>query len=114
MVAAMLLIPCMDALAKILVDSVPAGQIAWSRFFFQAIFLAPVVLFAGRLRRRPQFMLHALRGSLIALATLLFFSALRVMPMADAISIFFVEPLILTLLSALFLGEAIGWRRLSV
>jgi S-adenosylmethionine uptake transporter len=57
--------------------------------------------------------LHALRGALIALATLLFFSALKYLPLADAISIFFVEPLILTLLSAVFLGESVGWRRLT-
>ena len=35
------------------------------------------------------------------------------MPIADAIAIFFVEPLILTLISAVFLGEKIGWRRLA-
>jgi drug/metabolite transporter (DMT)-like permease len=35
------------------------------------------------------------------------------MPIANAISIFFVEPLILTLLSAYLLGEGLGWRRLT-
>ena len=34
------------------------------------------------------------------------------MPLADSAAIFFVEPLVLTLLSALFLGESIGYRRL--
>jgi drug/metabolite transporter (DMT)-like permease len=33
------------------------------------------------------------------------------MPMAEAIAIFFVEPLILTLLSGPLLGERVGWRR---
>ncbi|MEM1315583.1 MAG: DMT family transporter, partial [Pseudomonadota bacterium] len=40
-----------------------------------------------------------------------FFAALRRMPLADAIAIFFVEPLILTALSAALLGEKVGWRR---
>ena len=35
------------------------------------------------------------------------------MPLAEVISIFFIEPLIVTLLSTVFLGEKIGWRRLS-
>ena len=49
---------------------------------------------------------------MILLATALFFTALRFMSIADAIAIFFVEPFILTLLGAAFLGERIGWRRL--
>ncbi|MBI1386478.1 MAG: EamA family transporter [Rhizobiales bacterium] len=35
------------------------------------------------------------------------------MPIADTIAIFFVEPLLLTLLSALLLKEHIGWRRIA-
>jgi drug/metabolite transporter (DMT)-like permease len=45
-------------------------------------------------------------------ATGLFFAAVREMPLANAIAIFFVEPFILTLLGALFLGEAVGLRRI--
>ena len=56
---------------------------------------------------------HAVRGVLIATATLFFFWALTYMPLADTAAIFFVEPLLLTLISAVFLGEPIGWRRLS-
>jgi S-adenosylmethionine uptake transporter len=47
------------------------------------------------------------------LTTLIFFAALRYLPLADAIAIFFVEPLLLTLCSALFLGEQVGWRRMG-
>ena len=43
--------------------------------------------------------------------TAFFFTALRYMPIADAIAIFFVEPFILTLLGGLLLGEQIGPRR---
>jgi len=43
----------------------------------------------------------------------LFFTAVKWMPIADAISIFFVEPLILTVISGVFLHEDIGWRRIS-
>jgi S-adenosylmethionine uptake transporter len=57
--------------------------------------------------------LHVARGVLIATATVFFFSALKYLPLADTIAIFFVEPLILTLLSAVFLKETIGWRRVT-
>jgi len=113
MVAAMVLAPGMDAVAKHLGATVPSGQVAFARFAMQTVILLPVCLLAGASLaiRRPG--LHAARGALIALATLSFFTALTVMPLADALAVFFVEPLILTLMSAVFLGEPIGWRRLS-
>lgn len=113
MLVAMLVLPGIDAIAKWLSDAISAGQVAWSRFFFQTLLMLPLFLRTRGTIFTRALPLHALRGALIALATLLFFSALKYLPLADAISIFFVEPLILTLLSALFLGEAVGWRRLS-
>ena len=35
----------------------------------------------------------------------------QLMPLADAFAIYFVEPFLLTAMSALFLGESVGWRR---
>ena len=112
-VLGMLLLPGIDAIAKGLSGSASSGQIAWSRFFFQSLFLLPFVLRTGGLKVGRRLWGHAARGVLIALATLLFFTSLGQLPLADAIAIFFVEPFILTLLSALLLGERIGWRRLS-
>ena len=48
---------------------------------------------------------------MIGIATVCFITAIRHMPVADAISIFFVEPMILTILGGLILGEQVGWRR---
>ncbi len=45
------------------------------------------------------------------LRALSFFWALTYMPLADSAAIFFVEPLVLTLMAKLFLGERIGCRR---
>ncbi|MCG8357986.1 MAG: DMT family transporter [Kiloniellales bacterium] len=113
MVVGMLLVPGIDAIAKVLSASVPAGQVAWARFFFQTLYLAPFALMAGPIALNRWLWIHVLRGLLLALATLFFFWSVKYLPLADAISIFFVSPLILTLLAALFLGETIGWRRLS-
>lgn len=113
MLLAMLLLPGIDAIAKWLSSTISSGQVAWSRFFFQTLLMLPLYLRTRGPFLTPALPLHALRGALIAFATLLFFSALKYLPLADAISIFFVEPLILTLLGALFLGEPVGWRRLA-
>ncbi|MDH3220255.1 MAG: DMT family transporter [Gammaproteobacteria bacterium] len=113
MIAAMLMLPGIDAIAKWLSGSVSSGQVTWSRFFFQIILMSPLLLRTRGPWLTPALLLHAARGSLIAFATLFFFSGLAHLPLADAIAIFFIEPLLVTLLSALFFGEAIHWRRIS-
>ena len=113
LIAAMLMLPAMDAIAKWLAGSISSGQTTWSRFFFQIIFMFPLLLRTRGPWLNRNLFLHAARGALIAIATLLFFTGLAYLPMADAISIFFVEPLLVTLLSALIFGEIIRWRRLS-
>jgi len=113
MIVAMLALPGIDAIAKWLVGSVSSGQISWSRFFFQIILMSPILLKTRGPWLTPTLWLHAARGAMIAFATLFFFSGLAWLPMADAIAIFFIEPLLVTLLSALFFGEAIHWRRIS-
>ncbi|MEM7377339.1 MAG: DMT family transporter [Pseudomonadota bacterium] len=115
MSVAMLLLPGIDAIAKLLAERVPVVQIVWARFAFQSLFFALALALWGQVgSARPiQLSRQLARGALIALATVLFFSALPHLPLADAIALFFVEPLLLTLLAAVLLGEAIGWRRLA-
>lgn len=114
MVGFALLAPVMDTFAKLIGDALAVGQIAAVRFGVQAALLLPVAL-ALRCLHRPgpaEMALHLTRAALILVATSCFFYALRYMPIADTLAIFFVEPFILTLLGALFLGEAIGPRRI--
>jgi S-adenosylmethionine uptake transporter len=113
MIVAMLALPGIDAIAKWLAGSISSGQVTWSRFFFQILLMSPLLLRTQGPWLTPALWLHAARGALIAFATLFFFSGLAYLPMADAIAIFFIEPLLVTLLSALFFGEAIRWRRIS-
>jgi S-adenosylmethionine uptake transporter len=111
MIVAMLFLPGIDTIAKWLSGSIAAGQVTWSRFFFQILFMAPLLLRTSGPWFTSSLYLYALRGAFIAIATLFFFSGLKYLPIADAISIFFIEPLLVTLLSAVFLGEKVGWRR---
>lgn len=107
------IVPVMDAIAKFLGDTMSPIQITWGRFFFQFLIMAT----AMTLMHGPRSLVptkpktHALRGFLLAAATTCFFWALRYLPLADAIAIFFVQPMMLTLISGLFLGEKIGWHR---
>ncbi len=110
MILSMFMAPVVGTMGKWMSSSISAGEIAWGRFFFQFIFLLPFAI-AARRGMGPHIGLQILRGALMALATLLFFAAVRVLPLADAMAIFFVEPLILTIMSSYFLGETIGWRR---
>ena len=111
MASAMLVAPFMDLFAKLLTESLSPGVIGLGRFAAQSVVLLPFVLVAGQWGR-PTWM-HLLAGLFLAAALIAFNSALKYMPIPNAISIFFVEPLILTLLSAYILGEGLGWRRLS-
>jgi drug/metabolite transporter (DMT)-like permease len=114
MIGFAIIAPGMDTLAKLASETIPVGQIVAFRFGVQALVLIPVAALIGALAWPParDMWLHFARAALILLATAAFFTALTVMPIADAIAIFFVEPFILTLFGALFLGESIGWRRI--
>ena len=114
MVAFSLIAPFQDTIAKLATDHVSSGTIAFARFAVQTLVLVPLVVWRFGPRRlwpksKPH--LHALRGVLMAMVTVLFVLALESMHVADAMAIFFVEPMFLTLLSGLILREKVGWRR---
>lgn len=113
MVLSVLVSPVIDIFAKLAVTAVPATEITFVRLLFQMIVLGPIGLMRGTLfdltwRKTG---LHAARGVLMAVTMISFVTTLAVMEVADAIAIFFVEPIILTILGAIVLKETIGWRR---
>jgi len=113
MLAAMVVVPWMDGIAKYLGGRYPVMQIVWARYFFHVVVLLPVVLWrhpVGALwPRRPA--VQILRGGLLFGSTALIFAAIRAMPLADALALVFVAPLVVTALSPLVLAEAVGARR---
>lgn len=109
MALAMLFAPGMDVFAKLLTETASAGQVTLGRFLVQTVLLVPLVWMAGQWSwPRPG---HALAGAFLAVALVAINAAFTVMPIVNAIAIFFVEPLVLTVLSVVILGERIGWRR---
>lgn len=107
--------PVMDAMAKATPEVVPVSQILVYRFAIQVAILLPLAEFLGHSLRMSMrdVWLHLARAAALVAATGCFFTALRYMPIADAISIFFVEPFVLILMGAVFLAEPVGWRRLT-
>ena len=117
MVAAMLFAPVMDAIAKSLAtqSDVSPATVTFGRFVVQTIFLSLFVAIAWS-KGAMQYVfswVNILRGMIMGLAAMLFFTAIKSMPLADAIAVFFVEPLIVMLMSSVFLGEKVGWRRVT-
>jgi len=113
MIVAILIAPAIDGFAKYLVQTVVPAQVVWARFMFQAVFMGVALMVLRRPLVVRHWRLQVARGLLMATTLLLFITALEVMPLADAIAVFFVEPFVLTLISVAFLGERIGWRRLA-
>ena len=113
MVLAGVLFSFVDAQAKYLSETLPVLQIAWARH--TGMFVAVVAVIWPRtglavLRtRRPK--LQLLRGVLVVFSSVLFIAAISFVPLADAVAVSFVAPLLVTVLSALILSEAVGLRR---
>ena len=106
--------PMADAVAKILGETIPLLQLITVRFVIQAVVLVPLVLATGRIWRMRGRILHLvmLRTVLHIAGIALMFSALKYLPLADAIAIAFVMPFILLILGKYTLGEEVGPRRL--
>lgn len=106
--------PMGDAVAKLLGDTVPLGQVVLIRFAIQAVLLIPFVWMTGRLwRMRGRVMrLTFLRTILHIIGIGAMFTALRYLPLADAVAIAFVMPFFMLLLGRFVLQEEVGSRRL--
>ena len=114
MLTAMAILPFIDVLAKVLgQQGMPILIVVWARAVFGALMTLPFAIRAeGLAAFRPRRPLHHLsRAVLLFCATFLFFQALKHLPIADALAIFFVNPLVIVILSALILRERVGPRR---
>lgn len=112
MCIAMLLLPVGDAITKSLTTLIAPAEVAGARAVVQAVVLFVSLGLLGRLDLRGAVSGWALiSGMLVAVISYTLIASFQVMPIATAISIFFVEPLLLTLLAGVFLGETPGPRR---
>lgn len=106
----------MDVTAKYLALSVPVLVVLWGRYFFHTVITFTV--YAGKRRslsflraRRPG--LQLIRAIALFGATSFMYVAITLMPLGDAAAIQFMAPVLVTLVSGVFLGEHVGPRRLA-
>ncbi len=109
-----LTIPIVGSSVKILGQTMIIPQITWTRFVLQVVIIGVAIAVTSdaftQPRPRPIWPL-ALRGAVITLGSILFYAALAVLPLVEATAILFIQPLILTALAAIFLGERVGLPR---
>lgn len=103
-----------DLAIKALSGTYALHQVILVRAFISlAIVLAVMALSPGGLRQvltwRP--LDHLFRVCIVMVSNVTYFVGLSLMPLADAVATAFVSPLLVTLMSAVILGEQVGPRR---
>ena len=105
----MLVVPFMDAIVKLLSSRYPVLQLVWARFFFHFLLVAPLALWqhgpTAFIAKQP--ILQVGRGLFLLAATGFFWMAIKFIPLADAISLFFFNAVIIVALSAAMVKERV-------
>jgi drug/metabolite transporter (DMT)-like permease len=115
MLAFCLLAPLLDVSSKLATQTIPVGQIVAARFVVQGAMMTIAALWMGlawRISPRLAAWL-ALRAALLIASTYSFVAAVSVMPMADALAIAFLSPLILLVMGHFVFGNHVGPRRIA-
>ncbi|MFN4204332.1 MAG: DMT family transporter [Tabrizicola sp.] len=103
-----------DVSIKFLSGGYALHQVILIRAIVAMAFILAVIHWSDRgwsqlATRRPA--THLARVAIIMLSNVTYFTGLAVMDLADAVAVAYVSPIIITLLSILFLGEKVGPRR---
>ncbi|MBL8544114.1 MAG: DMT family transporter [Hyphomonadaceae bacterium] len=98
----------MDATIKHLAQSNHVLAVTFGRYLFGALFSFFIWLHAGRPRIAPDmWRAHGMRGFLIAACAVTFFWALTVLPLAQAVTLSFIYPLLVPFVAWVMLGERV-------
>ncbi len=98
----------MDATIKFLSQTNHVLLVAFGRYLFGAIFSFAIYWQAGRPKITPEmWRAHGVRGFLIAACAVTFFWALSVLPLAEAVTLSFIYPLLAPFVAAMLLKERI-------
>ncbi len=113
MLLSTLLFVCQDSIARILLASYPATEIAFVRYFVHFALVGAFLAWRDpRLLVSKRPVLQLGRSSLLLATTLLGMLALTVMPFLDFQAVVWVTPVLVAALSISFLGETVtlrGW-----
>ena len=112
LLVALLFFSLTDVIAKTLSQRVGSGMALWARYLGQTVLVTLIILPKGVQVLKTRYPgLQALRSLLLLSATGFFFTALSKIGLAEATAVFDINPVLITLGSALFLGERFGPRR---
>src|SRR5262245_15995959 len=114
MVLAMLSIPLVDGLAKHLSAGYSPLFLGWARYVVACLIVLPVAaaIHGRRVLPSERRGSHVLRAVFLAASTSLYFLAIARIPLATAISAFFLAPLSAVVLSVVVLKERMTARKL--
>ena len=103
----------LHAIIRHLAQGMHPFEIAFFRSFFGFLILSPWLLRSGiGILRTKRVRLYTLRCAFGAATMLMWFSALAMVPLADAVALGFTSPLFVVIGAALFLGEIVSGKRL--
>ena len=100
---------CQDSTAKYLGTLMPLNQVIWGRFFFHFVII--LILFAilkPKLNLKRNFNINIIRSILMVFATFFFIHSLQKFDLVDIYVVFFSAPLIVSILTALFLKDILS------
>lgn len=115
MTAAMVSIPLVDGIAKYLTAAHSPLFVGWARYAVAGLIVLPIAFLRnGRqifpTERRAS---HLLRTFFLVLSMTLYFLALARIPLATAISAFFIGPIVAVVLSIFVLKERMTWPKIA-
>ena len=113
MIASGVVMSVNDGFLKWTAATLPTGEIMAGRGIVSLVFILAVVAWGRQWSalRQVNPWGQAGRASMIVIATFLLVAAFRVMPLADAIALAFVSPILTAALAPVLLREQVGWRR---
>lgn len=114
LIAAMAVLGGMDAIAKFLTEGLPPMQVVWARYTSQTMVV--FIIFAPRLRqlmKTNHLRLQVTRSAFLFGATFCFFTGISQMGLGEAVALFEINPLLVSIGAFVFLKEPLGIRRLT-
>lgn len=112
MLVAMLAFSFMSAFVRLAADQIHSFEVAFFRNVLAVLMFLPLLSRRGfSIMRSGQPKLHLARAGLGAMAMMSFFTALTLIPLAEATALGFASPFFATLGAVLFLGERIKLHR---
>ena len=115
-VGAVLCFTILDATVKHLADRYPIPLLVWARYTVPTLVVLLWLLpkMGAGLFRTPRPRLMLVRGAILPLSSLCFFSALKYLPLAEATAINYGTPILVIILAVAFLGERMTRPRIAL